>query len=386
MKFDIDRAMTWVQVFAFLRTTGSEGERHAADLLAERLEQAGWRVSRAKSRTCCRLLSFVMLLLLLFLLNLYFLWKALQLSFPTLSTLVRSGWFIVGLLLIGGLLSLAAGYRGVQIARERFVAWWAVKEHRSRVNLIADRPGQKDQAARVFILSHLDTPLPVAKTEDALSNAIVIGLLVAIVVLPLSRALNEWLLVGITTVTLLFQVRYWLRSGHPSVADNRTGLALLAELSEALPPRLLERVDVRLVAVCGSSAGQLGAVTLADDVGHHWPNKPTLVINLDSPGLGPEIHLIGQGRGLEVARAAAKDLWIPHRVSRWSMAALDHRPFQFHRIPAVSLTGRANGTQIESAGLAAAAQLTTEMALRWARPETQRGQGASLPRSSQNPG
>ncbi|AGA29807.1 M28 family peptidase [Singulisphaera acidiphila] len=385
MKFDIDRAMGWVKTFDFPRGTGSEGERHAADLLAEPLEKSGWRVSRAVTRTGCRLSTLVMILLLTLLFEKYFLWKALQLSFPNLPRRSRLGMYFAAFLLIAGLIRLAVGRHGVKIARERFVAWRSAKEPSRLVNLIADRPGLSERPARVFILTHLDTPLRVANREDGISNAIILGLIV-LVFLGFSPVWTTWSAAGIFLVSLLFQARYWLRAERPSAGDNRTGLALLAEMAQSLPTRLHERVEIHLVAVGGSSSGQLGALALADDIRGHWPPKPTLVINLDSPGLGPEIRLLGTGKALEVARGAAKDLWIPCRVKRRAFCCLDHRPFILNRIPAISLAGDRKGTRIEPANLAATVQLATEIALRWARLTAQPSQVESLPRSSQKPG
>ncbi|SIN97013.1 Peptidase family M28 [Singulisphaera sp. GP187] len=385
MKFDIDRAMGWVKTFDFPRGTGSEGERHAADLLTGPLETSGWRVSRAVTRTGCRLSTLVMILLLTLLFEEYFLWKALQLSFPGLPRRSRAGMLLAAFLLLGGLLRLAVGRHGVKIARERFVAWRSAKEPSRMVNLIADRPGSSDRPSRVFILTHLDTPLRVANWEDGISNAILVGLIVLVFV-GLSPVWTVWSATGIFLVSLLFQARYWLRAERPSVGDNRTGLAILAELAQSLPKRLHDRVEIRLVAVGGSSAGQPGALALADDIRRRWPPKPTLVINLDSPGLGPTVRLLGKGKGLEVARGAAKDLWIPYQVSQRAFCCLDHRPFALNRIPAISLAGDRKGTRIEPACLAATVQLATEVAMRWARQEAQPPQVASVPRSSQKPG
>ena len=377
MKFDIDRAMAWVKTFDFPRGTGSEGERRAADLLSEQLEKTGWRVRRAVTRTGCRLSTLVMILLLTLLFEEYFLWKALQLSFPGLPRRSRAGLFFATFLVIGGLLRLAVGRHGVKIARERFVAWRAAKEPSQMVNLIADRPSPSDRPARVFILTHLDTPLRAAEREDGISNAIILGLIV-LVFLGLSPVWTAWSAAGIFLASLLFQARYWLRAERPSAGDNRTGLAILAELAQSLPARLHERAEIRLVAVGGSASGQLGALALADDIRRRWPPKPTLVINLDSPGLGPEVKLHGTGKGLEVARGAAKDLWIPYQVKRGAFCCLDHRPFELNRIPAISLAGDRKGTRIEPANLAATVQLTTEIALRWARPEAPPRSGREL--------
>ncbi|WP_406701178.1 M28 family peptidase [Singulisphaera sp. Ch08] len=385
MKFDIDRAMNWVKTFDFSRGTGSEGELRAADLLSKHLETAGWRVGRAVTRTGCRLSTLVMILLLTLVFEEYSLWKALQLSFPGLPRRSRASLFFAAFLLIGGLLRLAVGRQGVKIARERFVAWRSAKEPPQMVNLIADRPGSDNRPARVFILTHLDTPLRVANREDGISNAVLLALIVLVFLSP-SPVWSAWSAAGIFLVSLLFQARYWLRAERPSPGDNRTGLALIAELAQSLPSRLHERVELRLVAVSACSAGQLGALALADDIRRHWPPKPTLVINLDSPGLGAEVMVLGTGKGLEVAQAAAKSLWIPYHVKKRSWCGLDHRPFALNRIPAISLAGDRKGTRIEPASLAATAQLATEIAMRWARLEGQSPQVESLLKSSQKPG
>lgn len=385
MKFDSDRAMEWVNRFGFPRGTGSAGERHAADLLSEPLEKAGWRINRAMTRTGCRLSTLVMILLLTLLFEEYFVWKALQLSFPDRPRWSHAALFFTIFVGIAGLLRLAVGRHGVTIARERFAAWRLAKEPSRMVNLIADRPSSGERPARVFILTHLDTPLRIARREDGISNAILVALIV-LVFLGLSPVWTAWSASGILLVSLLFQTRYWLRAEGPSPGDNRTGLAILAELAQSLPPRLNERVEIRLVAVGGSCSGQLGALALADDIRRHWPVKPTLVINLDAPGLGPDLKLLGTGKALELAQTAAKDLWIPYHVKRGMFCCLDHRAFELNRIPAISLAGDRKGTRIEASKLAAAGQLATEIAMRWARLQASPRQVESLPKSSQKPG
>lgn len=387
MKFDIDRAMGWVKTFDFPRGTGGEGERRAADLLSAALEQSGWRVTRGVTRTGCRLSTLVMILLLTLVIEEFALWKALQLSFPSLPRQSRAALLFASFVVIGTLIRLAVGRDGPRIVRERFVAWRGAGEPVPMVNVMADRPDPTERPARVFLLTHLDTPLRVANREDGISHAVLLGLVV-LLALRLSPVWTAWAVAGLCLVSLIFQTRYWLRTAHPSVGDNRTGLALLAELAQVLPPRLSERVDLHLVAVGGNSSGQLGALALADELRQHASLRPTLVINLDAPGVGTEVNLFGSGKGLELARGAAKDLWIPYRLKKQAFSCLDHRPFELNRIPAVSLAGDRKGTKIEPASLAATVQLATEIAMRWARQETaaQQPQAESLPRSSQKPG
>jgi hypothetical protein len=386
MKFDVGRALDSVREFEFPRGTGSEGERRAADVLAGHLEEAGWRVVRAETETGCRFSAVVMLLALSLICQAYLLWAALKRTFPDSPRGQRALWFVLGYAATGVLVRLLVGRDGPRVARERFEAWRSAKDPERMVNLIAVRPGESNPPARVFILSRLDTPLPAAGREDACW----IGLIVILAVLagaPLSPLARAWILVGLGLAALGFEARYWLRVGRATASDNRSGLAMLAELGRSIPPRLHDRLEVRLAAVGGSASGQLGALTLADHIRRREPLTPTLVINLEAPGVGPEVLLAGKGEALELARGAARDLWIPHRLARWSLRPLDHRPFLLCKIPGVSLTGDRHATAIEPASLAAAAQLAAELALRWARRHGERAaQPGTAARSSQKPG
>lgn len=388
MKFDVNRAMTSAHEFGFARGTGSDGERRASEVLAGKLEAAGWRVDRTDTQKGCRYSAVVMLLALSLLCQAYLLWRALQWTLPGVSRAGRIGWFLLGFAATAVLLRLVVGRNGPRVARERFAAWRAGPDSRSRVNLIAVRPGDTNPPSRVVILSHLDTPLPVASGEDAFWSFLLVAL-VGLACGGLPAVWEAWVLVALAMASLFFEARYWLRVGQPSPADNRTGLAVLAELAHAIPSRLDDRVEIRLAAVGGSATGQLGSLTLAEKIRQRDPLRPTLVINIDAPGLGPEVILVGKGVGLDVARQAAADLWIPHRVSRWPIRPLDHRPFNLCQIPGVSLVGDRCGGRIHQASLAATAQLATEIALRWARRQSAPAEsqlGESRARSSQNPG
>lgn len=384
MKLDVGRVIERVEEFAFPRGTGSEGERRAADVLAGHLEAAGWRVVRAETHTGCRFSAVVMLLVLALICEAYLLWRALQVTWPQVPRQGRLVAFLVGYLAAGLLLRLAVGWDGPRIARERFAAWRARKDPGRLVNLMAVRTRATYPPTRVVILSHLDTPLP-AGWEDGFWSLLLVVLVGMSCVGP-SAVWRAWAQAALILSSVMFQARYWLRAGRPSLGDNRTGLALIAELARAIPSRLDERVEIRLAAVGGSALGQLGSLTLADEIRCEEPYRPTLVINVDAPGVGPELILVGTGEGLDVARDAARDLWIPHRVARWSWQPLDHRPFHLSGIASLSLVGQRKGSRIHEAGLAATAQLVTEMALRWARRQSKAPQDDNLARSSQNPG
>ena len=188
--------------------------------------------------------------------------------------------------------------------------------------------------------------------------------------------------------------------GGPGVEDNRTGLGVLLEMARSWPRNLSGRVEVRFVATGALALDAAGAQAVARQIVEEWPPKPTLLINLHAPGCSTKMFLLGKGQVLEQAEAAAKSLWIPKFrlvTQRSGLGPLGHHPPECEGQPAVSLIGYMpwtrktdlNGnrpTFIDPAGVAAAAQLATEIALRWAKLQGAAPQVDSLAQSSQNPG
>lgn len=385
MKFDVARAMEWVDRFAFPRRARSEDECRAADLLAARFQELGWHVERSETRVGCRRSSLVLLVLLGSLLYDYALWRALRLSFPGAGVPIRVAALAGLMTLVVALAAAVAGRRGLRTLRGWIGTSRPERMRRALVNLVASHPGQGEPRARVVILSHLDTASHEASVLGCVGTVLILALL-AYLHARMHPVLHLWEGPIGFLVLALVAIRLALFQAHPYPGDNRTGLAVLAELAEALPARLHDRLEVHLAAVGANAPAQLGSFTLASEMVRHWPPKPTLAINLDSPGLGPELIVHGRGPALEVASAAARDLWIPHRVARWPYRGLDHRPFLLCGISGISLAGHRRAAQIDPAGLASSAQLVTEIALRWARRAVEQDQPETLARSSQNPG
>jgi|GEM_PF-2788320 len=390
MKFDVERALRLAMDFGFQRLSGSEEEREAADRLDSHLKNSGWKVERVMTRAGCRFPGVMLILFLTWFCTAYLLWRALRLSFPTWPKGTRLGLFLIAFLLCAAWLRHTIGRHGILAARRRFGLCCAGHHMVSKSNVVASRQAPHQASARILILSHLDTPLAQFERWDRFILGLASGLLL-ILCLAFSPILAAWCAVGIGFALIELEARSWFRQAPPSEADNRTGLALLAELGETLESRTQRQIEIYLVAVSGGALGQFGALSLSDALGKNQ-QKSTLVVNLDSPGLGKELVLVGTGEGLEFARAAAVDLWIPHRVSRSAFCSLDHRPFQFQRIPSVSLTGSRRGGPIDPASLAATAQLVMEMAWRWAKqaghspPPDSLNQEETPARSVQNPG
>ena len=131
---------------------------------------------------------------------------------------------------------------------------------------------------------------------------------------------------------------------------DRTGPAFLVELARAWPKALAAQVEGVFAA-----APRYRAIRQALSAG----TGRTLSITLDAPGVGA-IFLIGRGTVADLAVAAARDLWIPHRSSR---------PLVGSGGTSVVIRGARDGRPPDHALLAATAQLVTELALRWAKAD-----------------
>jgi hypothetical protein len=172
--------------------------------------------------------------------------------------------------------------------------------------------------------------------------------------------------------------------------DNRTGLALLLEMARAWPKAASERVEARFAATGGDALDFAGLRGLVRAIRSEWEPKPTLVVGILAPGVSPKLTLASPGL-LALAEQAAGDLWIPHGVMEANRVDLVW-PFGREGTAFVALVGEPGPTgtvEVASGSLTHAGQLAAEIALRWARQQsaaTAQDPGASLARSSQNPG
>ena len=196
-------------------------------------------------------------------------------------------------------------------------------------------------------------------------------------------------------VRVIFQARLGeLGSKRASAAAEHSGPAFLLELARSWPVSRSQRIETICVAAGAPKLGQAAARELLSLVQREWADKPTLLVVVHRPGIGPEL-LIGGRRMRPLAEAAARDLWIPHRtVASNPFSAFPFSwPFQDSLEDYVAvLSGEhsgANDVQLDAGALDRAAQLCTEIALRWARqhqdprsPEEDR----TASRSSQNTG
>lgn len=148
-----------------------------------------------------------------------------------------------------------------------------------------------------------------------------------------------------------------------SLADP-SGLAVLVELARTWPKGTSARLEARFVATGGDHLD----LSRVEAIGGEPTTKPTLVVCL-GPGLGSELALASRGLG-DLADSAAVDLWIPHRWARrpaFVARAWRAMPPDRGLVCLRGGKGEAGPARIEPEALGRAAQLATEIALRWAR-------------------
>lgn len=364
MRFDADQAAALADQFDSLRLAGGAGARQAADRVAEALERAGLRVERARApgppeaadeAAAVEVWPAAVVAVL----------AGLGLEIGILTGRAESGPFTLAAIFALIVLVALAG----RLVRRRLGG----AARGSAESVHAERPGQASAPARVVFLTHLDTrPTPEAQRFRRLVGALDWGWL-GLLWLPclvvggaawLERA-GPGLLVALGLLAAVRQLDPWVRSRAPYPADNRTGLAVLLELARSWSAAAPARIEAHFLAV-GAPIRPWDQAGWADRL-RSWPRKPTLVVNLDAPGLGPALLLDGQGEALRLALAAARDLWLPHRAADLRAVPLDHRACAAAGLPAIGIVGDLDATAIDRPLLAAAGQLAVELALRWSR-------------------
>jgi hypothetical protein len=107
-----------------------------------------------------------------------------------------------------------------------------------------------------------------------------------------------------------------------------------------------------------------------------WKEKPTLVVVILAPGVGQELTICGRPRSLlRQSCEAAKSLWIPVKTVVMPTGMLLGRgwPVSSKFCDHIVLTGASyrdtKPPPVDPAALARAAQLASEIALRWVKQQ-----------------
>jgi hypothetical protein len=359
MRFDAERAAALAATLESGREPGTPELEAAADACADLLAGAGLRVSRGTRIHHCEP--------------------------PPASRTVIGGSIVAGLLLaltsrVAGLLigpdpyTLALGFGGLAALgllerRLTLGTWWRC---RVAVPVIEARrapaaPGTTAAAAtvRVVFVARLDS----IRSRRSGWMRVILSLAEIAWILTLvggSWAIGPWFWLGLAGPWLMVALGVMALLGRatyataPAPRDGRTGLAVLIEMARGWSSG---RSDPRLDPV-------FVAIVAADDeretLAYLRSFEADLIVVFLAPGAGPE-RLVLAGPGRDEALAVAADLRVP--------AALGTAVL---KVPAgFIVTGREHAatatTASTGAGLAAAAQVAYEAALRragGARPES----------------
>ena len=175
--------------------------------------------------------------------------------------------------------------------------------------------------------------------------------------------------------------------GRPG-APERRGLAVLLELARNWPRTESRPIEPVFVAAGGQQLDHAGAREIARRFEWDVTSRPSLLILLLAPGAGESLWLATRDPRLPfvrssdtLARNAARSLWIPCQMVH-SSALLPFWPIADWG-PVVAILGSDPRAYPDAAtnpqALHRAAQLATEIALRWAKPRQPPGKAATDP-------
>jgi hypothetical protein len=259
--------------------------------------------------------------------------------------------------------------------------------YRHTQNIVATlRPRPRPCPARVVFMAHYDTksqwwPTGVRVAFVMMVTALCaglggMGLLAALgTVTPASMAWTASIAAAVFLGGLALN-----RTGNrsPGALDNGSSIGTLLELARSWRPVEDAPVEVLWVATAAEEVGLCGARHFLSRRLAWWQDKPTLLINLESVGVGTQVYLAGEANALRLAEATADTLGFRHARLRVLGAGMDHEPFAACKLSAVSILGdvvsaslamhspRDDMSIIQEAALERAGRLAAHLAWRWA--------------------
>jgi hypothetical protein len=264
---------------------------------------------------------------------------------------------------------------------------WPIHTHSANlVATLADAPA--NPPARVVFMAHYDTKsqfvptgvrVGLVTTATVMSGLLALaGLLAALGAPQLLAALDLWHGTAVVVLVLAFLVANFSGNCSPGALDNGSGVGALLELARTWRPQPEAPVEVVWVATGAEEVGLNGARAFLERYDSWWDERPTLLINLESVGAGPQLYLAGEPQAYHLARAVAEDLGYEPKMLRVLGAGMDHEPFAARRLTSVSILGdvvrrsfamhsrRDNLAIIDRAALARAGHLAAQLAWEWA--------------------
>jgi hypothetical protein len=192
----------------------------------------------------------------------------------------------------------------------------------------------------------------------------------------------------IVILTVLFRAYGQRRSMAGRDRPDRRGIALLLEMARTWPRTGSRPFEPVFVLAGGQPLDYAGSREVVRLLRSEWSSVSSLLILFFAPGAGDELWLSTSpwsARGLaEVAEDAARSLWIPYRPDR-SGVLYSFWPHEnlFSVLALIGSDPRAlDDESVDPKGLQRAAQLATEVALRWAKVVQQERKDLGLPGSA----
>jgi hypothetical protein len=196
-----------------------------------------------------------------------------------------------------------------------------------------------------------------------------------IVARPTAPSRSACRVVFLSNVGPLPSLRMAPRTSRPG---DGSGPALLVEMARGWPKAWSERFEPMLVAAGGMNFSFAGVREMVRLIREEWNDKPTLVVVILAPGVGQELTIRGRPKALlRQSCEAAKSLWIPVESAgaRPGMPMGRGWPVSSKFWDHIVLTGAsyrdAKPPPVDPAALARAAQLASEIALRWVKQHNQ---------------
>ncbi len=384
MKFDRARAKTIFEELGDSRFSGPDGETRVADFVVTQFEAVGCKVERRE-----------------------------VLGSPWPGRLAIWVWWLgVG----GGITAVSVAFALVQTAPFSVLAALAafifasgswlhgVNSHRIRLGsrreplgsaplVIASSDGDPSAPVRVVfqvILGNLATDsLRTSRAHRLLMFSLVGGLcffgaLSATAKTGAPRYFPFFLAVATAFLALAWVAILWIlsfeyrtfRSTEAMNQPDRPGLAVLMEMVRNWPRGGPKRIEALFVAAGGQRLDYAGSREVLRLLESRWSSKPTLLLLFVAPGAGDKLLLcaseIASSGTEELALDAARSLWIPFRRLDYRDLS-PHWPFEQLK-PTIALVGSDPSAfcdnSVDPQALHRAAQLATEIAIRWAKKQS----------------
>jgi hypothetical protein len=382
MKFDSARAIGTVAEFNDPRFTADGGEQQIAGFVADRLTSVGWRAEQRQvsgSKFAWLAASWIG-------------WLGAAVLATAATWVIRVSWLRWPLpawcspaLIVWGVWYVNGLAGGLRLGCKRPPRGVAPL-------IVAHREAPAVPACRVVLATPIGPvsalPLGSSQRDPAVVGAILSLLFLwsvlfapssARIVPPATSLTRE-----LTQPAIVLLGLFWLFVGAQAVRElrlsrsqemleptDRTGIALLLEIARTWSPPRDSHCDLVVASTGGQTLDFAGARSLLRELESGQERVPTLFLFLFAPGAG-EITTLSRNCG-DLAQAAAKSLWIPHRVGPSSLQRFGLLPPESSARELVALLGtaalhrRGKRAALDPAALGAYAQLATEIALRWAK-------------------